>query len=239
MSIILSIVFSLIFYAPALTQRSAIDRSAPRSEHHQPDSAMPTDEAGIPNIPRLVDFDGGWMQIPDAAVSDAFAIVYDDLDVLHMAMRSTDDEITYRARSAGGVLSDVTNLGGRTFHAPDISFNPITGEIIIVVRGIDAKIYQNSKDTMGVWSGWHPILFGATTHGAGVATNSAGETVVRVKSSVDDTIWLDEGGGMPASGGVCTTKVVTLDISRFFFPMVSRLADLQVTNLCDGKTLRV
>ena len=220
MHIFLAVVLCLSLISPASADRQR----------------TPIDHEQVEQSPPLVDFGGDWIQIPDAAVNDGPAIVFDDNDVLHIAMRTADDEISYRTRSAGGVLSTEENLGGRTRHKPDIAYNPVTGEVIIVVRGIDGRIYQNTKPLGGTWSGWHVLLFGATNYSPSVATNSMGETTVAVRSSIDSTIWLNAGDEAASPSGVCTTKTVTLEQG---FPPNIDLADLTIENLCDGVTLRM
>ena len=175
----------------------------------------------------------GW-KLLDGETLSGVGLDYDDIGRLHLIVRGTDSGLLYRSRSSAGIWSAWTSLGGSTFFDPDITYNPVTGEIQVFVTGIDSFIYQNTRSPAGIWSGWSAVPFGVTTHAVGAATNDLGETTIIVKDIAGTNIWVNDGGIDTSPGGdLCVTKTVGVVDSS------GDLADFTTFNPCTGNALTI
>jgi len=102
----------------------------------------------------------GWSEVPGgpfiATHEPSAAALGDELNLF---VRGTDGGI-YFTTLVGGVWSGEWKPvpgGGITTHGPSATFTDVDTNLYVYVRGTDAGLYENVRDTVGNWRGWRRI----------------------------------------------------------------------------------
>jgi hypothetical protein len=130
---------------------------------------------------------GQWMEVPSGSTPDTPAAAMLG-DILHVVVRGDDNGIWHSyINMTSSEFSDWQLVGGSTTSRPALAASESSGELYLVVRGMDNWIYYNTWGGV-VWSGWTALPSGATSEGpSAVVVNN--ELNVVVRGSDGPTLW--------------------------------------------------
>jgi len=157
---------------------------------------------------------------------------------LYMIWRGSGDDLAVFGSYFGGDFDSSweapVSLGGSTYNAPAITFNPQTSVIWAAATGTDGNLWLNTQDLgSGVWDGWQPVhggpVFSTAPAIAAPTLSTAGPEATQMMVVADVSLgetggsdifynvidpYGNAGGWVEDPTGWQTTSNVTLDANQ-------------------------